>query len=57
MAYDELTEHWTALPIEFPLSVEALYDLAMALPDDSEVMVEADAWRRVHLKARMNPRG
>ena len=57
MAYDELTEHWSALPVEFPLSVEALYDLAMALPDGSEVMVEADAWRRVQLKARMNPRG
>lgn len=51
MAY-ELTEHWTALPVEFPLSVEELYDLAMRLPDDSEVMVEADAWRRVQLKAR-----
>lgn len=53
----ELTEHWTALPVEFPMSVESLYDLAMALPDGSEVMVEADAWRRVQLKARMNPRG
>lgn len=52
----ELTEHWTALPVEFPLSVEELYDLAMRLPDGSEVMVEADAWRRVQLKARMNPR-
>lgn len=57
MAYDELTEHWSALPVEFPLSVEGLYDLAMALPDGSEVMVEADAWRRVQLMARMNPRG
>lgn len=56
MAY-ELTEHWAALPVEFPLSVEELYDLAMRLPDGSEVMVEADAWRRVQLKARMNPRG
>ena len=56
MAY-ELSEHWAALPVEFPMSVEALYALAMALPDDSEVMVEADAWRRVQLKARMNPRG
>lgn len=56
MAY-ELDEHWTALPVEFPMSVEELYDLAMRLPDDSEVMVEADAWRRVQLKARMNPRG
>lgn len=56
MAY-ELDEHWTALPVEFPMSVEELYDLAMALPDDSEVMVEADAWRRVCLKARMNPPG
>lgn len=56
MAY-ELTEHWTALPVELPMSVEALYDLAMALPDGSEVMAEADAWRRVQLKARMNPRG
>lgn len=53
----ELDEHWTALPVEFPLSVEELYDLAMRLPDDSEVMVEADAWRHVQLKARMNPRG
>lgn len=57
MAYDELTEHWSTLPVEFPMSVESLYDLAMALPDGSEVMVEADAWRRVQLKARMNPRG
>ena len=56
MAY-ELTEHWAALPVEFPMSVEDLYDLAMALPDGSEVMVEADAWRRVQLKARMNTRG
>lgn len=56
MAY-ELDEHWTALPMEFPMSVEELYDLAMRLPDGSEVMVEADAWRRVQLKARMNPRG
>lgn len=48
----ELTEHWTALPVEFPMSVEELYDLAMRLPDGSEVMVEADAWRRVQLKAR-----
>lgn len=39
------------------MSVEELYDLAMRLPDDSEVMVEADAWRRVQLKARVNPRG
>nr|DAQ58036.1 MAG TPA: hypothetical protein [Caudoviricetes sp.] len=39
------------------MSVEELYDLAMRLPDDSEVMVEADAWRRVQLKARMIPRG
>lgn len=53
----ELDEHWTVLPVEFPMSVEELYDLAMRLPDDSEVMVEADAWRRVQLKARMNPRG
>ena len=53
----ELNEHWTALPVEFPMSVEELYDLAMRLPDGSEVMVEADAWRRVQLKARMNPRG
>lgn len=56
MAY-EMNEHWIALPVEFPLTVEELYDLAMRLPDDSEVMVEADAWRRVQLKARMNPRG
>lgn len=56
MAY-ELDEHWTALPVEFPMSVEELYDLAMRLPDDSEVMVGVDAWRRVRLKARMNPRG
>lgn len=53
----ELSGHWTALPVEFPMSVEELYDLAMRLPDGSEVMVEADAWRRVQLKARMNPRG
>lgn len=53
MAYDDLTEHWSALPVEFPMSVEDLYDLAMALPDGSEVMVEADAWRRVQLKARI----
>nr|DAQ01067.1 MAG TPA: hypothetical protein [Caudoviricetes sp.] len=39
------------------MSVEDLYDLAMALPDGSEVMAEADAWRSVHLKARINPRG
>lgn len=57
VAYDDLTEHWAALPVEFPMSVEDLYDLAMALPDGSEVMAEADAWRRVQLKARMNPRG
>lgn len=57
VAYDDLTEHWSTLPVEFPMSVEELYDLAMALPDGSEVMVEADAWRRVQLKARMNPRG
>ena len=56
MAY-ELDEHWTALPVEFPMSVEDLYDLYLRLPDDSEVMVEADAWRRVQLKARINPRG
>jgi len=53
----ELDEHWTALPVEFPMSVEDLYDLYLRLPDDSEVMVEADAWRRVQLKARINPRG
>ena len=52
----ELSGHWSALPVEFPMSVEELYDLAMRLPDGSEVMVEADAWRRVQLKARMNPR-
>ena len=56
VAYN-LDDHWTALPVEFPMSVEELYDLAMRLPDNSEVMVEADAWRRVQLKARMNPRG
>ena len=56
VAYDDLTERWSALPVEFPMSVEDLYDLAMTLPDGSEVMVEADAWRRVQLKARMNPR-
>lgn len=52
----ELTDHWTALPVEFPMTVEELYDLAMRLPDDSEVMAEADAWRRVCLKARIKPR-
>lgn len=56
MAYN-LDDHWTALPVEFPMTVEELYDLAMRLPDGSEVMAEADAWRRVQLKARMNPRG
>lgn len=56
VAYN-LDDHWIALPVEFPMTVEELYDLAMRLPDDSEVMVEADAWRRVQLKARMNPRG
>lgn len=55
--YYELDEHWTALPVEFPMSVEDLYDLYARLPVDSEVTVEADAWRRVQLKARMNPRG
>lgn len=39
------------------MSVEDLYDLYARLPVDSEVTVEADAWRRVQLKARMNPRG
>ena len=57
VAYDWLTERWAELPVEFPMSVEDLYDLAMALPDGSEVMAEADAWRSVHLKARINPRG
>lgn len=51
VAYN-LDDHWTALPVEFPMTVEELYDLAMRLPDDSEVMAEADAWRRVQLKAR-----
>lgn len=56
VAYN-LDDHWTALPVEFPMTVEELYDLAMRLPDGSEVMAEANAWRRVQLKARMNPRG
>lgn len=56
VAYN-LDDHWIALPVEFPMTVEELYDLAMRLPDGSEVMAEADAWRRVQLKARMNPRG